>query len=56
MVFPRSLLRSRIATNPGALRHFAEPVGPQDVVALESTTKALAVARLLRRRAGRALT
>lgn len=47
--------RERIATSPQVLRDFAETLGPQDVVALESTTNALAVARLLRRRAGKVL-
>ena len=47
--------REKIATRPECLREFAETLGPQDVVALESTTNALAVAGLLKRRAGRVL-
>lgn len=47
--------RERIATCPELLKEFAQTLGPRDVVALESTTNAMAVARLLRRRAGRVL-
>jgi len=47
--------RERIPTSPQFLRDFAETLGPQDVVALESTTNALSVARLLKRRAARVL-
>ncbi|MFO7956556.1 MAG: IS110 family transposase [Candidatus Brocadiia bacterium] len=47
--------RERIATCPALLRDLAQSLGPEDVVALESTTNAMAIARLLRRRAGRVL-
>jgi transposase len=50
-----SVQREKVATRPGCLKDFAETLGPSDVVALESTTNALAVARLLRQRAGRVL-
>ncbi len=50
-----SVQRERIATEPKLLKDFAETLGPQDVVALESTTNAMAVARLLKRRAGEVL-
>ena len=50
-----SVQRERIATSPELLKEFARTLGPHDVVALESTTNAMAVARLLRRRAGRVL-
>jgi len=47
--------RERVATCPALLRQFAETLGPNDVVALESTTNAMAVARPLERHAGKAL-
>lgn len=50
-----SIQRERIGTSPDLLKQFAESLGPQDVVALESTTNAMPIARLLRRRAGRVL-
>jgi len=46
-----SIQRERIATEAATLREFAERLGPQDTVALESTTNAFAVASLLKRRA-----
>jgi len=50
-----SIQRERIATQPGMLKAFAQRLGSGDVVALESTTNALAIARLLRSRAGEVL-
>jgi transposase len=50
-----SIQRERIGTSPALLKQFAETLGPQDVVALESTTNAMPIARLLERRAGRVL-
>lgn len=50
-----SVQRERIATDAKLLRDFADTLGPEDVVALESTTNALAVARVLGTRAGRVL-
>jgi len=50
-----SVQRERIGTSPELLRQFAQTLGPQDVVALESTTNAMPIARLLRRRAGQVL-
>ena len=47
--------RERIATQPAPLRAFAERLGRRDVVALESTTGAMAIAKLLRRHAGTVL-
>src|SRR3954453_998518 len=38
----------RVATRPGALREFAEQLGPQDRVAMESTGNALQIARIIR--------
>jgi len=50
-----SIGRERLATCPALLREFAQRLGPDDVVALESTTNATAVAKLLKRRAGKVL-
>ena len=50
-----SVVRQRIATQPALLRELAERLTPDDTVALESTTNAFAVAKLLRRRAGKVL-
>jgi transposase len=50
-----SIQRERIATDPALLRALAERLTAQDVVALESTTNASAIARLLSRRAGKVL-
>ena len=50
-----SVLREKVATCPELLKEFADTLGPHDVVALESTINAMAVARLLRRRAGQVL-
>ena len=50
-----SVQRERIATQPALLRQLADRLTPDDTVALESTTNAFAIARLLRARAGRVL-
>jgi transposase len=50
-----TIQRERVATSPALLKQFAQTLGPQDVVALESTTNAMPIARLLKRRAGQVL-
>jgi len=50
-----SIDRERIATDPVLLQQLAERLRKDDVVALESTTNALPIARLLARRAGTVL-
>jgi transposase len=50
-----SVQRERLATDPVLLRQLADRLGPEDVVALESTTNASAIARLLKEKAGRVL-
>ena len=50
-----TVVRERIATEPALLRQFADTLGSQDTVALESTTNAFAVAGLLKARAGEVL-
>jgi transposase len=50
-----SIQRERIATDPVLLRELAQRLRPCDVVALESTTHALAIARILAERAGTVL-
>jgi len=50
-----SIQRERIATDPVLLRELAQRLRPSDVVALESTTNASTIARLLARKAGKVL-
>jgi len=50
-----SIERERLATCPTLLKEFAQRLRRDDVVALESTTNATAVAKLLKRRAGEVL-
>jgi transposase len=49
----RVRLAGRVATEPGALRLFAESLGRDDEVVLEATANALAIARLLEPHVGR---
>ena len=50
-----SIQRERLATDPVLLRELAQRLEPDDVVALESTTHATAIAGLLKQRAGTVL-
>lgn len=49
-----SVQRERLATDPVLLRQLAARLGPEQVVAQESTTNASAIARLLKEKAGTA--